>query len=240
MSFRHGIKKINHQYATIIFTILLLAFYWFLQLSWSLPVYRNIPILSYIQFPWRMLTIISPLSLILFAVLVNYFNTIKIVKALNIGLILWIILYIITCPVFGKNGMTYQKIDLVAPSSFYESGEYTPKIFENGNIVKMPEMLNKYISYLKDNPNKLCDVLQTYSKFEDPRREYNVNCKEPSDVVMPLSYSRYTRLWVDGVERDPLKSMTDPRISVRLPKGVSIITTQDPTLATMIARAFSF
>ncbi len=48
------------------FTAFALLFYLVLQMNFSLPFYQLIPFLNYIQFPWRLLSIITPLSVILF------------------------------------------------------------------------------------------------------------------------------------------------------------------------------
>jgi hypothetical protein len=48
-----------------------LAFYLVLQISFTLPFYHIIPLLKYIQFPWRLLCLMTPLAIILF---IYYFD----------------------------------------------------------------------------------------------------------------------------------------------------------------------
>ena len=55
-----------YQNRYLYFISLTLLFYIFLQINISLPFYQYIPFLIFVQFPWRLLSIITPISVILF------------------------------------------------------------------------------------------------------------------------------------------------------------------------------
>lgn len=226
--------------ATPVFLVLILAVYLFMQTTLSMPMYDTVKVLSYIQFPWRMLVIITPLLLVLLTYLFIQVPFKKRYIKLGSGIIIfWSFLCVTTSPIFFSNHLVYQPTNAYAPV-FYEGGEYTPKTYNKaGVVIKGPEMMNLYAS-LDDVVGSVCTITKVTSKFEDPDRLYAASCDKSTVAALPLSYSRYTRAWVDGGEVLPIKSRTDPRLFISLRSGDSKIVTRDPTLVTIMEHALSF
>lgn len=240
-----GQKKrslLNQKLQFSIFLSTCFVLYLFLQFPISRVAYDAIKPLQLIQFPWRMLSLITPLGLLLCVLFFDFnFMRRRRSRTATAAVGLWLGSFILLSPVFA--GFHYpfmspsrydapQSDMLYHENLFLEAGEYLPKTYwPNGQEYDLYKM-NVTYAYLYRSRNLVnytqadagCSYKQAYTPFESPSLRYRFYCQSTTGVLLPVSYSDYLRVYSlgkDGLEK-PLsygKIKTDSRTLVTIHGG---------------------
>lgn len=211
----------------------LVAIYGFLQLRVSMRAYDAIPLLPQIQFPWRMLTLLTPLLLLAIAVLSRTRDDAAEPRRPSrwwvIGAGAWLGAYVLVSPAADKDRLPRLATLSSASNEFYESGEYTPRTRAPGGDGDLSgtELVALY-SRLRETP-PACDLRAPGAVFERLDRRFQGTCAATQVQALPLTYSRYTQVWVDGTRVRPMRNAYDPRLLVQLPAGATQVRVLEPT-----------
>ena len=206
----------------VVFLVVSLALYLFLQLRVSYFVYRLFTPLKVINFPWRMLAFITPIAIILIILIADHVmrsHPKKIVWGSMAGL--WLASLVVLSPTFSS---TYGL--LAAPRPFspmtlftapnyvdYQSYHWTPlydvflpKLFApNGHEVGSGAELFDYAVLHKhqDGAQSLsrvpCTVVAPrHAAFETLQLQFSVSCSGRTRVALPISYNEYSSVFVEN------------------------------------------
>jgi hypothetical protein len=225
----------------VLFLILIMdLFFILLQLKISNIFYENIPGADFIQFPWRLLTFIQTLNLLILSWLLSYIN-IKPFKKIPYIFACTLLLTIIICypPFKGTKYWWYQGNDLEQIShESCNAGEYLPSIYGD-NFQKLLEHLylfKKRGIEIKEKDNYLNITNSAKLENETSKVELEANFKNISEVIIPITYSSLTRMYridpkTNNKQQIPIyRTDSDPRIRAILPFGVYHLQIDLPTL----------
>jgi hypothetical protein len=212
----------------------LLATYAFLQLRLSKSAYDVIPFLPQIQFPWRMLTLLTPLLLMALVLLCSPHEGTPVSRRTStwwtVGAALWLAAYVIVSPALDADRLPRLDTLSSASTEFYESGEYTPRTRAPGDDRDLSgtELVALY-GQLRDAGAPACGLHEVDAEFEHLERRFEGSCLATQIQALPLTYSRYTQVWVNGTKTRPIHNPHDPRLLVQLPQGATEVRVREPT-----------
>jgi hypothetical protein len=99
----------------------------------------------------------------------------------------------------------------------YEGGEYTPTTYDTqGNIVGARDMLKLYRDHYRRNIDSACILNETDKNFESLNRNFQINCYKDNLYFLPISFSRYHTVIVNGELVSPDRDIHDARLVVKL------------------------
>jgi hypothetical protein len=224
----------------VVFLIGSFATYLFLQFRVSSFVYSVIGVLNTIQFPVRMLTLITPIGIVIVTMLANAL-WLKVDAwmprraAWMYGLPLaWLATLIALSPVPARNPQ-YPYIPpsaLIAPNDLsprnsnimWAGGEYLPQIgnqLSAKTLAIYEQLLSGRATGAPLTPE--CVVSEPRSmSFEASQLHMTVRCSRPSFVALPVSLNPDTSIFAVGPHGSlrylqPVRSPGDPLIVVRIP-----------------------
>jgi hypothetical protein len=211
---------------SVLFLLISVAIYLLLQLRGFLFVYRVLAPLEVIDYPYRMLTFIVPIGVILVVAIAHVFicrfPTSIVPKALA-GL--WLVSLIVLSPITATWTTTYPLLarlgrfpstSVSAPPSsvdyqtykglFSFNGilydEYLPKIFTpNGVELYDDSALYAKLHSHQDGAASLSDVpctvlVPTKSPLESLQLRYTVTCEGPTRLALPITFNAYSTVFV--------------------------------------------
>lgn len=223
---RNGRRKLSNDRAMWVVIVSLLL-YGALQLEVTRPIYEMIHVLSLIQFPWRMLTVITPLLILVVGLSLDKLWP-KMMKrsVLSILLALWLVLYLAFSPLTYPNEVKRLNIRSDYPTEpLYASGEYLPITYTKaGELIDNVGMMKLYREMAPDP-----DIQETSQVREGTVKTFTVNLKEGRNVALPISYSRYATVYVNGKEVETFRDIHDPRLLIDLGTGISEVKVILPT-----------
>lgn len=241
-------KKVRtHRKASLTLLSTLTLIYFFLLTSHATFLYEKLAFLSVIQFPWRLLSIITPmvivLGIILFKEVDTRFNR-EAQKKWRMGLLV-LVFGSITCssiygysPILKEQTQQYssdESINLPANDWNIQNealgiGEYLPVYFLDGREV-MP--LTKKRTYILGLPEKnTCDVNE---RSRTPNSiSLEVVCLSSAEVVLPHNYSRLTTVRNEEKEVRVYRKREDPRVHVNFSPGAHTLEIQTPTYGRLL------
>jgi hypothetical protein len=220
--------------------LLINTFFILLQTPASVQFYENVPGADFAQFPWRLLSFIQVLNLMILLWLCGQLYLFGYKRLLYFLMGLFLLCTIILYPAFRKTEYwwyTDEEVEAMVHTTC-NVGEYLPDIFGT-----------KY-SYLKEQMYLLADrnieikeegnVIEQTNKHDLHQEAlfaaFYANIKQPTDVILPITYSELTRLFqVDAAtgEKKQLpiyRTAADPRIRTFLPYGEYDLKAYLPTL----------
>lgn len=212
--------------------LVLLGGYSFLQLRRSLSTYNAIPLLPQIQFPWRMLTIITPLLLLAITQMYSPGDrrppTRRSTRFGAIGAGAWLVAYVLVSPASAHDRLPRLETLHSASNGFYESGEYTPRTraADGTRDLRGTELESVYGQLAAAPP--ACALRAVEPEFEHLDRRFEFTCQAPGLQALPLTYSRFDEVWVGGRRVQPLRSPQDPRLLLQLPQGPTSVRVLEP------------
>lgn len=238
---RKDFSRIKFSDFTILVVLVIpILLFLYMQLPVSIWIYKSVTFLNYIQFPWRLLAITSPLMVVLIGfLLVNYKNNKFFSQFITIILIVSIILL---SPLMNSFKYDWQNDDFeLLPDVNYHYGlsnsllgigEYLPKVesipFDSYSSEKS---FNYYLS-LKDkgvefyNKESHCNYLEVPNIYLDQLyKEYEINCEKSSDIFLPLNYSSLHKVYITNLITSEktrisiVRDKNDPRIRLQIPSG---------------------
>jgi hypothetical protein len=241
--------------AAVVFLIASVAVYMFLQLPVSRVVYEHVRTLQEVQFPWRMLALITPLGIV--AVITFAEAGLAMVSA---GAVLpsvlgvaWLLSFVVASPIFSTYRWGYVPAgEMTAPRYLRYgqypllvgvAGEYLPEV--KGQVTG--ETKGMYIQLYKAHleaqalsPGAACTVGEPQkTTFDTLQLSFTVACDRPTELALPVTTNAYTTVSVrsHGHSRPvPLVSVpTDPRIVVRVTSvAPEVLSVSLPTLGRVL------
>ena len=226
-----------------LFLISSLGIFMFLQLPISGIVYKMIPGADYIQFPWRLLTFIQTILILVLGILMtrsirHWPFTGNLIYTLFAGMIL-------SYP-FLKNlkSETWKwkeegELEMIENRGVWGTGgEYIPVV----EGIKANDYHFYYQLSVEDlNSHFKGKLGQTEMlNSESVSRSYEVSCEEPSEIVLNVNYSGLERIFlIQGIKRKEItayRSSGDPRIRIKLPKGQHLLMLKLPCTSNVLVK----
>lgn len=218
-----------------------LCIYLLLQLEVASIIYEAIPILALIQFPWRMLSIITPLLLLILGVLVDHvYRAVGYSRESPIlfygPFAAWTILYVALSPVAYVDQIERMSIINHPSGAVYAGGEYLPVTYTNqGELLGNEDMLTLYRDLTQVLPD--ARIIELDGATESTVRNFRVNSDDKQEIALPISYSRYMRVIGNGKPLRIVRNLHDPRLRVVVPAGEVYIKVELPTVRRVIYSA---
>jgi hypothetical protein len=207
-----------------------LVFLAFLQTPWAAPIYAAVPGFDYIQFPWRLLAIITPLAVLLLGWLIVSVD--RVAPATG----RWLAFACLAgsaalSPAWRTEGVAFipdseveRPLEPNPELVMLSGGEYLP-LLGLSDLPTVPHRL-AYLHWLQARypaANPRCQVQVERAHAEQLTRFFAVRCGDRADVVLPLIASGLERAWrvtpgsavALAVRRTPV----DPRMHVVVPAG---------------------
>lgn len=235
--------------------------YTFLQLRVSAGVYETAPGFAFLMFPWRLLSIIQVLVLL---VIGWWFAQLEASAPARVAKLLPVALLVLS--IAGNRSFHpiryawYPAERLEAPlqpgaeaGAIGVAGEYLPKIVlpgddREGPLVSRARRYRRVDEWLKHEEFSFASPAARRdcraralprSRFEPLELEYRVECPRPSRFIMRHHYSGLERVLVQAGKRSwrgaAQRTPDDPRARVDVPAGVSRVRIQIPLLWKAIA-----
>ena len=216
------------QMPIMVFLIVSLIVYMFLQMGISAVVYRLIPPLQVISFPWVMLAFITPLGIILVVAIADGVKRRDGLRGLWWTLAaFWLASLIVLSPISSslppnrdaKSGqfpsiglfttpkyVDYRAFSLLAQGSalgpLYDA--FLPKVFtksgaELSDDGALYQKLHKHQAGAQSLSQVPCTVIgPLHAPFEALQLRFSVTCSGPTQLALPISYNAYSKVYVTG------------------------------------------
>lgn len=174
---------------------LALLFYFALQSSLLYSFYLIFPGADFIQFPWRLLTFIQALFLLLIGFLIHAVNNRKILIRPSIFGAYFFFLIVFTYPVLFRSHSAYpwfseEEVELFVNDGVFGIGEYMP--------VLDPKPSDEYLFY-KELSNALSRT-DGYTLKRTPvanpeflTNVFEIQCSNEGEVVLPINFQAWRR-----------------------------------------------
>lgn len=213
-------KKISHSLLReTIFWLLVAFFGMYMTLSFSLPFWEGTPYLSFLQFPWRFLSVAIFASAVLSGMLFRY------IKKDSYKFILFIVLVIAT-PIlsysylqpaayldkgyFGQDSANFYKGQAQGQSGTAEMG-YFPKTMDVlPEVGKVPE--SEIAFSTKDVKGEVIKNTFTY-------KEYKITTSSPASSEIFIHYFPGWKFYINGNEVTPNTSNIYDFVFINIPQG---------------------
>ena len=211
------------------------ALLFFLQTSWALPFYEMVPGAAYIQFPWRLLAILTPLLIALSLGLASWHSNL-ITNFVIVGAVLSMI---VLCGAWASQ--SYPNISTQSTSFnnglFGFNGSYIPKVvpIQRGEphvIANLPDEDRMLLTNIHTQvANQLlvqnCTLLQAQGNLlESLTRHYQLSCQEPGLVPLPLFMSSWHRILIERI--NPASKQHSQCIVSKRIAGVCFVAIPEP------------
>jgi hypothetical protein len=221
----------RERYPVVLFAGISMALYVLLQLPLSAPVYENVRAMQFIQFPWRLLSYITPLGLLLAALFLNDLRLRR--RAVGTAVIAaTLVVAVIMSPLpllrdDHASRLSWSAIDRRFVGSdetrlpndvLIYFGEYLPTLKDAaGNPTPWRDAAHSYyqsktgVDISSQNAPAIaagCSVETPATTFEAPSRRYVFDCGAATKAILPLNYSRLHQVYLtrlDGAARQRTK-----------------------------------
>jgi len=211
---------------------LLLIITLFLQSRFSAEFYRWVPGAAYIQFPWRLLAVITPTAIVLGLYLVD-----KLVPSLpaRIVIVVFGLSMIVSSGAFAHiyYGSLNKFDPPLAPLTLSVYGEFIPK-----NVPDPPYTLQQVLSSAKASG---CSIADGPPKTEVKRTEFHIDCRRATRIALPIYASTAHQLRIQSaagpqpaVSCAPAPAQFPALCGVSLPAGKSVVNVRFPTYFTFL------
>lgn len=204
-----------------------------LQAGWSAPFYEFVPGAAYIQFPWRLLGVITPSLIALAASMADRLLPPD-KRLLAVGACAgWMMAGSQAFVPLADGRVTVDPASMTAVS-FSGFREYEP--------ISAPPRAELQAAIEARWRDLGCEVVRDGPDEETARVRFQVTCQRASAVPLPLYASAFHRVQVSGFERsEPCGALADvPTVCVAtVPTGSHVIEVQMPSLGVVLRSAFS-
>lgn len=201
----------------------------FLLSPWSLPFYKLVPGAEFIQFPWRLLAILTPAGIALAAVVLTGLPTKTRRRAMTACLVVTAGISGVFKPIqYGQEA--YDDSAYPTDLSFSFFGEYQPVAQEP--VAEGAELVGESCELTKIGEQTREDALET---------RYRFSCSQAEAVTLPHYASRYHEVVLLSGAGDALGEQgcgitQDFRCGVQLPECEDcILVVRYPTLGTVVS-----
>jgi hypothetical protein len=229
----------SHSMPLFAFFVIVIGFLLWMQTPGSLEVYQRVPRFIWIQFPWRLLTLITVLFVGLLALGLACASSCYPRAAVGIAVMVLgatiasgPALHLIT-----HAGFTEADIKRVEDGEGFAWAEYWPTL-SYGSEVRRPARLETFREFASQKPLATvsggpCRALPLASPGYLAHR-VRVDCASPAELAFPLTYSGMETALSEtaGIEQRiaTYRTEADPRIRLRIGAGDSRVTVEMPTL----------
>lgn len=226
------------QWPLLLFASCSFVCYFVLQTRLAHVFYRLAPGAEYLQFPWRLLCFLSPLLVL--AVVLLGLGQHGAPSAWRQRILAMACLA--TIALNSSRTIRYSwfsSVDLESPRNC-NWAEYAPLRLQGQKRIGLTFEEQKRLR--DEGPVALGAAAEIDELHEDPylERRYRVNCRQQTEVALPLAYSPLERVFLECASGlIPLahtRTDGDPRIRVRIPPGANIIRVQLPTMRVALTR----
>jgi hypothetical protein len=241
------IQVLSVKKQAILFLLVLDLFFILLQLRPFNFFYEYVPGADFIQFPWRLLTFIQILNLLILSWFFSFFNILKSKKvSYIISGILLVSVIAIYPPFKGTKYWWYKTGDLEQITNVTcNFGEYLPSIYGDEFLFLKQHMFlfkDRGIE-IKEKDNYLEIRNDKELRYEAKKVILDARFENVSEVILPITYSSLTRLYIIDPytrikQQIPIfRTDSDPRIKAILPFGVYTLQLDLPTLKNLFIRS---
>ena len=212
--------------------IILFAMTMILQDCISAPFYKHFPGARYLQFPWRILGLMTPVMIIMALYLVEKSFSGSVATAITCFCLVWMVAI---CGAFSP--IQYGRLTSFGPPfgglNFSSYGEYVPKAVTSG----VPPSLDQVIAADRASG---CSLEIYRPESEVKNMVYKCVCDRQAHVTLPLFASYYHRasLIQQNGSKSKISFADNPDFpglySVLLPPGESEVLVEMPNILTVI------
>lgn len=227
------VSKIQKRKYVLLFCILVILQILYLNSYLSIYFYEYIPGAKYIQFPFRLLALLTPIE-ILFTILLIEISLENKKNILGFFLFIFFIFY---CGNFSKIKYEYftYKENYISNVFFSWFGEYVPKDFlyvDENNFIKSNFLIIKKIYSLSDfiYNNKKYTIIEDRQIKESSKRIFNITCKENCKVIFPLFYTPFHQVHINPYTKFKSIRNKEGMLECILPKGNFKVIITMPTI----------
>jgi hypothetical protein len=204
------------------------VFFFTLQLSFSRVFYLHFPGAQFLQFPWRLLSLLIPILILFVTVALNQLFS---KKTLLVIVSILLPFHLIAAPNFKQIQYPRMQLsNLVIDSNTNWVSEETGAYFPTG--IKLPEE-NSNLYFIK-SVLKNC-VIQNGSYISgDLSRSFIFSCSKPERILFPLLYSNFYSILAKFDSQPTYQQIDfvneDGYISILLPEGSGELLMAAPTM----------
>ncbi len=232
----------NRKYAGL-FIVILFVLFALLQLNFTIPFYNKFPGALFIQFPWRLLTYLQVLLLLILGLLILKYFTKQ-----NLIIVPWITGFfflgtLASYPLIKNPPVTYQwfpkeEVESFTNTGTFGMGEYMPNVDEmpGGAWLYFNALGARGVEIISAGPNKFEKL-----PLENPEnlvQEYKISVPGDAEVILPINYSGLEKVYLvknDGsgskeIKAEYYRTSDDPRIKIKLQSGEHFIRVKLPSI----------
>jgi hypothetical protein len=228
-------KRTNHFEKYLMLSLL---FYVILQLPLSKAFYLTFPGAQYLQFPWRLLSMLLPIIILLICIMLNRFfdrkSTLSIVS-------LFLPLHLFFAPNFKlidypRMDISTLKIDSNTNWISEETGAYYPQ------GLGLPTLNSNLYFETTDLEN--CNVQNGSFIPGDLSRSFTFSCSKTENVLFPLVYSDFFAISFKLDSQSKFEEIdfveTSGYLSVPLPRGTGELRVEAPNIFRALGKTLIF
>ncbi len=202
-------RRSGKERLTIIFMILTLNFSIYMMLSTSSFIWESVPLLGFVQFPWRILSIVIFTTSFLAAYSLTFFSS----KQKTIVSYIYILLLILTTISYTKPAYYHMRDDgyYIRRPNFIRGTNSIGNLFNTIWIDEIPRNKKKEITFSAKGL-----VLNSVEKTQ--QKTYTVYLEQSGDITFPIAYFPGWSIYVDRT-RYPTQITTDGLVKTHIPAG---------------------
>jgi hypothetical protein len=204
----------------------------FLQTRWAIPFYRHVPGAAFLQFPWRLLAIITPASIAL--ALLSVQHIFASTTAFRFGVVALLAMCVSSGAFTPIHYSTLPDKALnLGNVHFSAFGEYVPT--RSGTLP--PVSAHALHEKMEEDG---CSYDEEFSAPEALIRRFNISCQKPTTVALPLFSSPGHLIVIHNAARSCIDRPDFPGLcALTLPFGQSTVDVYLPTFGTIFRAALS-
>lgn len=208
-------RREKSKFGVFVFSIISLIICILLTLTISRSVWETIPLMSFFQYPWRFLILISFFSSFLVGVLFWYLSKVFNMAVLSaaivaIGFILFFqIKLFVPQTILARNAEFYTNIRALRWATSKISDEYLPKHFSK------PKNESEIVLEKIDSKTLNGQIIEQDEKTQELR--YRINTNTPSQIHVNIAYFPAWKAFLNG--KEARYKATRNGISILLPQG---------------------
>ena len=148
-----------------------------------------------------------PVSILLVVIMLGRINKNN-DRLVKVTFIIWLLSLLFFSPVFNVLGfgrVTDKQLDSVKSLSGSDNfgiqltgyGEFLPRVYKNNVEINSLSTYKQYKAFLVEGQqlNNVCHIRSTHKQSVDSTTiKYSITCSEDSEIKLPISYSRYTKV----------------------------------------------
>ncbi len=211
---------------------IIIGFCFFLQTRQGVPIYNIIPMANFIQFPWRLLAIITPACIAFSFLLIEVLAK----KSLKIVALIAALVMYVTSGAFAR--IHYQAVGPMSKDIYLTESKnlktYVPVSQKIFSISSYKQVIEKIVK-------QHCSINTLHPLAEGLHREFNVHCQHSSVVSLPVFQDKGFTVTVNNHKGQRcLTNEESPALcGVSLKAGDNKVIIHYPTFFTLVSSLFA-